>query len=1010
MGAGGLSRAVHDLGCGLIDVVSQPGSVISKVDVALDSDFEVILDTLAHWKHLAPPCKSLTKCRRTDQFASVKVLRSDARPEGFGCKMTKEANKLVERSVEVARQQWEMGFFFSIENPLESFIWEMRCMKALLKLHGVRLLRVDQCAFGSPHKKPTGIVTNAPFLSEGLCDIQTRPHRHVPLIGFVKDFRWEGATDCFYTELAAEYPEGLCNAWASSALTWVSTHKVPSALMIASTSSTASLDSTSVRTASAGILGTLITSGQFKSVLASSMSDNPVAGPLRRGAKLTTAKEAREKQSNECVGGLRNPNSAVAKSHSLRATGLKIRTVLNELVSEEENFSEAKSVIDTLGKPDCHGFSETLILKARVALAERFGAAFPEPGIGVGRSMFQSNLWEAILADAKDPEVHIVDWMRHGCPTGGFGSPIGTCGIFPLAPSCSSAVESSKTFAMMQENAEWDEGSHSNYKSFYVEGGSHADAEVTRIKERNFIEIFTDWAAVVAQWPLARASKVALIIKQRLDLSLKLRFIVDLLRSGVNGEAVIPERVVLPRIIDYANCIVDLLESQQAGTKVELYTLDFADAFYTIWLRQADRGSLVFKVSHGWAVFNRLCFGMAGAALIWGRLAAAACRIGQATFKPDELRLQCYVDDPAIAVLGSQHTRDKLIIILLLLWAALGLEFSWAKGNRGPAVPWIGATFTLDKRAHQGGGATLFPGVAVTIQQAKFAELRQSIEEIYNANGLIPMKKVLRVAGQLAWAGGLFPWIRGFNACLWAAITDHERSQPNVHKLSTKVSFKKRPTHLMFVKRISQAVSWTRLLMAGLIRDQDGVPVVMARWFSVAHRLQDLQVCIRTDASPFGMGAILFKKGIPVFWLALDWSPDDLHFLKATVGDPAWQAEWELFAILIAIDTWLPHLRGQAAFLLQADATAALFAAARLAGRTTAMNAIAVEIAIRLESAQVCLSPEHFRGTLNFECDALSRLAQGAAIPASLASVPRSLPKPRARHFFWAVLNDTLME
>ena len=79
-----------------------------------------------------------------------------------------------------------------------------------------------------------------------------------------------------------------------------------------------------------------------------------------------------------------------------------------------------------------------------------------------------------------------------------------------------------------------------------------------------------------------------------------------------------------------------------------------------------------------------------------------------------------------------------------------------------------------------------------------------------------------------------------------------------------------------------------------------------------------------------------------------------------------------------------------------------------MAGRTAAMNAIAVEIAIRLESAQVILSPEHFRGTLNFECDALSRLAQGAEVPKRLLLVPRSSPKPRQRSFFWAVFDRRL--
>ena len=106
-----------------------------------------------------------------------------------------------------------------------------------------------------------------------------------------------------------------------------------------------------------------------------------------------------------------------------------------------------------------------------------------------------------------------------------------------MATTASSAVESSRTFAEMMGNPEWDHSKHCNYKSFYVEGGVHAETEVKRIKDRNFIEVFKDWASVKLQWPLARASKVALIIQERLDKSLKLRFVVDLRRSVINGEA-----------------------------------------------------------------------------------------------------------------------------------------------------------------------------------------------------------------------------------------------------------------------------------------------------------------------------------------------------------------------------------------------------------------------------------------------------------------------------------------
>ena len=106
-------------------------------------------------------------------------------------------------------------------------------------------------------------------------------------------------------------------------------------------------------------------------------------------------------------------------------------------------------------------------------------------------------------------------------------------------------------------------------------------------------------------------------------------------------------------------------------------------------------------------------------------------------------------------------------------------------------------------------------------------------------------------------------------------------------------------------------------------------------------------------------------------------------------------------AILLAIDSWLPHLQGKRAALIQTDATAALFNVERMAGRTPAMNSITAEIVLRLEAADVMSTPEHVPGVLNFTCDALSRLSQGAKIPPQLAHLPRVWPRPRLPSFFW---------
>ena len=212
---------------------------------------------------------------------------------------------------------------------------------------------------------------------------------------------------------------------------------------------------------------------------------------------------------------------------------------------------------------------------------------------------------------------------------------------------------------------------------------------------------------------------------------------------------------------------------------------------------------------------------------------------------------------------------------------------------------------------------------------------------------------------------------------------------------------------MMFVKRISQAVAWTRLLLSGLIRDQDGKPVVVARWFSVAHRMNSLQVCIRTDASPDGMGAILLQEshacsmdgaGLVARRSCLSQGEDRRPSVASRVGTVCNSHCSGCLA---------PAPPRPGRVLIASGCHRSFFSAARLAGRTPAMNAIAVEIAIRLESAEVTLSPEHLRGALNFECDALSRLAQGAAIPERLQGVQRSLPRPRQQQFFWAACHKT---
>ena len=176
-------------------------------DVSSDAVFgslvEVVRSRQVLWLHAAPPCKTFSRARRHDRHGKVDALRTQARPEGIDTSPdVSMANLLAKRTAALARETYKVGGYFSIENPFDSFIWDLRDFKGLIDLDGVSKVYLDMCMHGSPHKKPTGIVTNAPWIVEIKCD---GSHKHVPLEGKVVDCIT--GKRVWYTELAAECPE-----------------------------------------------------------------------------------------------------------------------------------------------------------------------------------------------------------------------------------------------------------------------------------------------------------------------------------------------------------------------------------------------------------------------------------------------------------------------------------------------------------------------------------------------------------------------------------------------------------------------------------------------------------------------------------------------------------------------------------------------------------------------------------------------------------------------------------
>ena len=129
---------------------------------------------------------------------------------------------------------------------------------------------------------------------------------------------------------------------------------------------------------------------------------------------------------------------------------------------------------------------------------------------------------------------------------------------------------------------------------------------------------------------------------------------------------------------------------------------------------------------------------------------------------------------------------------------------------------------------------------------------------------------------------------------------------------------------------------------------------------------------------------------------------NDLERMAVIHRDSAWQAEWELLAIVVSVDLWRPLLATRAVTLVQTDFSAARGVARRLAGRAPAMNNLAAELGLRLQ-CMGCTRQDEWAssGALNVEADARSRLTQGSSVPVCLRHVPCVHPPVRNGSWFW---------
>ena len=182
----------------------------------------------------------------------------------------------------------------------------------------------------------------------------------------------------------------------------------------------------------------------------------------------------------------------------------------------------------------------------------------------------------------------------------------------------------------------------------------------------------------------------------------------------------------------------------------------------------------------------------------------------------------------------------------------------------------------------------------------------------------------------------------------------------------------------------------------------------MTKVYHVRHHLNPkISVTIATDASVWGLGALLLINGLLVAALYSPITPLDEAKFRIQRGDNEGQQVWELLIVLVALRRWSdkwPFAR----FSLEgrSDNMAALVATGSLKASTTSSNLIARELALDYGAAAYRPSVvTHTPGICNVVPDRLSRCEEPGPRPprpSALQGITIETPVDRSPPYYLA--------
>eukprot|EP00435_Cladocopium_sp_Y103_P025722 s2922_g6.t1 len=652
------------------------------------------------------------------------------------------------------------------------------------------------------------------------------------------------------------------------------------------------------------------------------------------------------------LGGMRDPHKAVVKLPTLQAQGQKLWERWRKFAV---SHAGALEVAESYGTEGCN-FDEGILVEWRKEICNLLDISLPGSRVTEGPDYTTPVFHEMLKAWVRrsgDPDKAVPMWLEH-------------------PPSDEADLEDDVRAHVVSDAVLERPDSWKNYKSVEEEL-DHAKAELQRYEDLRYLKRIGKETAE-QDYQNGTISRLGLVLKTKESGEVKRRIVIDLRRSGGNLKSKLPEKLVLPRLVDAIKLMKEIRKRSTTASdpegedEVELALVDVQDAFTVLPVaKQEQKHALAPSTTpEELLVFQALLFGFKVAPLLYSRFAALVARMLQSAIKLNRGGHEVYLDDSLWVLQGTLAARTNTLAFVLNTMGALGIKVSLKKGSRASQATWIGVSLHLVDKD------TLVVGLPM-----KFIEELQDILKKWESAGFAAIKELRVVCGKCAWLGGVLPRARWITTVFYAVLAQSLKEEEEPKGQNTR-----NRRGLFAVKRLELARQWMiAFLSAAKLRPMRRISLKTGA---------NADIRITTDASPEALGGLLIinKRIVAAFFSEVDKKQADELLVEHKTSSS--QSVLESLAILVALRRWAEKLKGTSVTItVQSDSITALALSQKLAAKSSSpgLNFLGAELALCLEELGVEeIKAVHVPGTANREADFLSRPSTWAS-----ASMPKAL-------------------